>query len=63
MLVIGSDVNSIMTDYTDRAVCIIFGDGAGAVLLEPAEEGEDGIIDLEAQWKARADSFSTCRRR
>jgi 3-oxoacyl-[acyl-carrier-protein] synthase-3 len=48
VLVIGSDANSIMTDYTDRAVCIIFGDGAGAVLLEPAEEGEDGIIDFEA---------------
>ena len=49
VLVIGSDVNSIMTDYTDRAVCIIFGDGAGAVLLEPAEAGEDGIIDRVAQ--------------
>jgi len=49
VLAIGSDVNSIMTDYTDRAVCIIFGDGAGAVLLERAEEGEDGIIDFEGQ--------------
>ncbi len=50
VLVIGSDVNSSMTDFTDRAVCIIFGDGAGAVLLEPTEEGEDvGIIDMEAQ--------------
>jgi 3-oxoacyl-[acyl-carrier-protein] synthase III len=49
VLVIGSDVNSSMTDFTDRAVCIIFGDGAGAVLLEPAEEGEDGIIDSVAQ--------------
>jgi 3-oxoacyl-[acyl-carrier-protein] synthase-3 len=49
VLVIGSDVNSSMTDYTDRAVCIIFGDGAGAVLLEPAEDGEDGIIDYVAQ--------------
>jgi len=50
VLVIGSDVNSSMTDFTDRAVCIIFGDGAGAVLLEPAETGEDlGIIDTEAQ--------------
>ena len=50
VLVIGSDVNSSMTDFTDRAVCIIFGDGAGAVLLEPAAEGEDlGIIDSEAQ--------------
>ena len=49
VLVIGSDVNSSMTDYTDRAVCIIFGDGAGAVLLEPTDEGEDGIIDYVAQ--------------
>jgi 3-oxoacyl-[acyl-carrier-protein] synthase-3 len=49
VLVIGSDVNSSMTDYTDRAVCIIFGDGAGTVLLERAEEGEDGIMDHVAQ--------------
>ena len=49
VLVIGSDVNSSMIDFTDRAVCIIFGDGAGAVLLEPAEDGEEGIIDHVAQ--------------
>ncbi len=49
VLVIGSDVNSSMVNYQDRAVCIIFGDGAGAVLLEPAEEGEPGIIDQVAQ--------------
>jgi 3-oxoacyl-[acyl-carrier-protein] synthase III len=49
VLVIGSDVNSAMVNYEDRAVCIIFGDGAGAVLLEPAEEGEPGIIDHVAQ--------------
>jgi 3-oxoacyl-[acyl-carrier-protein] synthase-3 len=48
VLVIGADVNSSMTDYTDRAVCIIFGDGAGAVLLEPCADGE-GIIDHVAQ--------------
>ena len=34
VLVIGADTNSSMTDFTDRATCIIFGDGAGAVLLE-----------------------------
>ncbi len=46
VLVIGADVNSSMIDYKDRATCIIFGDGAGAVLLEPAEDGEEvGIID------------------
>ena len=49
VLVIGSDVNSSMVNYQDRAVCIIFGDGAGAVLLEPAEAGEAGIIDHVAQ--------------
>ncbi len=49
VLVIGSDLNSSMTDFTDRAVCIIFGDGAGVVLLEPAEDGEDGVIDHVAQ--------------
>ncbi|HWR35470.1 MAG TPA: beta-ketoacyl-ACP synthase III [Clostridia bacterium] len=50
VLVIGSDVNSSMIDYTDRATCIIFGDGAGAVLLEPTAEGEDvGLIDYVHQ--------------
>jgi len=49
VLVIGSDKNSAMTDFTDRAVCIIFGDGAGAVLLEPAVDSEEGIIDHVAQ--------------
>jgi 3-oxoacyl-[acyl-carrier-protein] synthase-3 len=52
VLVIGSDVNSSMTDFTDRAVCIIFGDGAGAVLLEPAGDADGagvGVIDHVAQ--------------
>jgi 3-oxoacyl-[acyl-carrier-protein] synthase-3 len=50
VIVIGADTNSSMTDFTDRATCIIFGDGAGAVLLEPAEDGEDlGIIDYVHQ--------------
>jgi len=39
ILVIGADMNSSMIDYTDRATCIIFGDGAGAVLFEPNAEG------------------------
>lgn len=46
VLVIGADVMSSIMDYTDRSTCVLFGDGAGAVLLEPAEKGEDlGIID------------------
>ncbi len=39
VLVIGADMNSSMIDYTDRATCIIFGDGAGAVLMEPNTDG------------------------
>lgn len=46
VMVIGADVMSSIMDYTDRTTCIIFGDGAGAVLLEPAEEGEVGMIDF-----------------
>jgi 3-oxoacyl-[acyl-carrier-protein] synthase III len=57
VLVIGSDVNSSMTDFTDRAVCIIFGDGAGAVLLEPARDGEAGIIDHVAQIEGVGGQF------
>ena len=45
VLVIGADIMSSIIDYTDRATCIIFGDGAGAVLIEPAAEGETGFID------------------
>lgn len=45
VLVIGADVMSSIIDYSDRATCVIFGDGAGAVLLEPCEEGEVGLID------------------
>lgn len=39
VLLIGADKNSSMIDYTDRATCIIFGDGGGAVLFEPDAEG------------------------
>jgi len=45
VMVIGADVMSSILDYTDRTTCILFGDGAGAVLLEPCAEGETGIID------------------
>lgn len=45
VLVIGADVMSSIIDYTDRSTCIIFGDGAGAVLLEPCVGDEVGLID------------------
>ena len=48
-LVIGADVMSSIIDYTDRSTCVLFGDGAGAVVLGPATEGEFGILDFEHQ--------------
>jgi len=44
VIVVGVDKMSSIIDYQDRTTCVIFGDGAGAVLLEPNEEG-NGIID------------------
>jgi 3-oxoacyl-[acyl-carrier-protein] synthase-3 len=48
VLVIGSDTMSRIIDYTDRATCVLFGDGAGAMLIEPAgeEEGDAGFLDF-----------------
>jgi 3-oxoacyl-[acyl-carrier-protein] synthase-3 len=46
VLVIGADVMTSILDFKDRATCVLFGDGAGAVLLEPAAEGEHGIVDF-----------------
>ncbi len=48
VLVIGADTMSRIIDYTDRATCVLFGDGAGAMLLEPAENGDEhyGFIDF-----------------
>jgi len=45
VLVIGADVMSSIIDYTDRATCVIFGDGAGAVVVEPAD-GDEYFIDF-----------------
>jgi 3-oxoacyl-[acyl-carrier-protein] synthase III len=46
VLVIGSDVMTSILDFKDRATCVLFGDGAGAVLLEPATSPSEGIIDF-----------------
>ena len=45
VLVVGADTMSSIVDYTHRATCVLFGDAAGAVLLEPADAGEQGLID------------------
>ena len=44
ILVIGADVLSKFTDYTDRSTCVLFGDGAGAVVLEAQENTDRGVI-------------------
>jgi len=46
ILVIGSDTMSRIIDYQDRATCVLFGDGAGAMIVEPTEDGEIGFIDF-----------------
>ena len=46
VLVIGADTMSRIIDYTDRTTCVLFGDGAGAFLVEPCEDGAFGLIDF-----------------
>ena len=46
-LVVGADVMSSIIDYTDRATCVIFGDGAGAAIVEASDDPDIGIIDFE----------------
>lgn len=45
IIVIGADAMSTVLDYEDRATAVLFGDGAGAVLVEACEDGSEGIID------------------
>src|SRR5712692_6438756 len=45
VLVIGADVMSTITNFDDRSTCVLFGDAAGALLLEPGEDEERGILD------------------
>ncbi|MEM8526794.1 MAG: beta-ketoacyl-ACP synthase III [Bacteroidota bacterium] len=54
VVIVGADKMSSIIDYEDRATCIIFGDGAGAVLLEPNEEGfglQDSVLRSDASGK------------
>jgi len=46
-LVVGADVMSSIIDYQDRSTCVLFGDGAGAVVVSAAQPGEPAIIDFE----------------
>lgn len=57
VLVIGADKMSSITNYKDRNTCILFGDGAGCVLLEPAKEEGYGIIDELLHIDGRGSEF------
>lgn len=46
VLVIGADTMSRIIDYTDRTTCVLFGDGAGAFIVEPSEDDSLGLIDF-----------------
>ena len=54
VIVVGADKMSSIVDYTDRSTCILFGDGAGAVLLEPSEKGlgiQDSILKSDGSGR------------
>ena len=46
-LIVGADVMSSIIDYTDRTTCVLFGDGAGAVVLGPSADNDAGVIDFD----------------
>jgi 3-oxoacyl-[acyl-carrier-protein] synthase-3 len=46
VLVIGADTMSRIVDYKDRATCVLFGDGAGAMVLEPSDSEDEGLLDF-----------------
>lgn len=47
VLLVMTDANSRFVDWSDRSVCCIFGDGAGAMLLEPSVDGVDDIVEID----------------
>ena len=57
VLVIGADTMSRIVDYQDRATCVLFGDGAGAMLLEASEEDGEGLIDFQHEVDGSGGDF------
>lgn len=57
VLVIGADVMSSIINYKDRATCVIFGDGAGAVLLEATEDENEGLIGFQHRIEGSGGKF------
>ncbi len=57
VLVLGGDKMSAITDYTDRNTCILFGDAAGAVLLEPSDDDSFGLLDHRLYVDGTGDQY------
>ncbi len=57
VLVIGSDTMSRIIDYTDRGTCILFGDGAGAMLIEPTDDPNEGFIGFNNEIDGSGGDF------
>lgn len=57
VMVIGADKMSSIINYEDRNTCVIFGDAAGAVLLEPSELSDTGIIDFDLHMNGKGSEF------
>lgn len=60
VIVVGADKMSSIINYEDRTTCVIFGDGGGAVLLEPSEEG-NGIMDFLLHADGGGGQYLNCR--
>jgi len=58
VLVVGTEINSRITDWTDRGTCILFGDGAGAILLRASEEA--GVLSTHIHSDGRFEDLLSC---
>lgn len=57
ILVMASDATSKFIDWTERASCVLFGDGAAAVIMEVSEDGEDDIINIHLEADGKCKEF------
>ncbi|MBE0468294.1 MAG: ketoacyl-ACP synthase III [Methyloprofundus sp.] len=58
VLVVGTEINSRITDWTDRGTCILFGDGAGAILLQASDEA--GVLSTHIHSDGRFEDLLSC---
>lgn len=61
ILVVGVEVLSRVVDYSDRSTCVLFGDGAGAVVLKPCDDPNRGILSVAIGADSDLGTSSACR--